>query len=116
LTNPTLCYGYYAGSLCSIQNTSLRICLNENHPKSVDKSNIYVKTVISEKGRRIGLKSNANILEKHEQQAKLDKIDTYAHLSNDELLENLRHLIKKANSTKGLNPKLAREILLEDRR
>ena len=62
------------------------------------------------------MKSNANILEKHEQQAKLNKIDTYAHLSNDELMENLRRLIKKANSTKGLNPKPAREILLEDRR
>ena len=62
------------------------------------------------------MKSNADILEKHEQQAKLNKIDTYAHLSNDELMENLRRLIKKANSTKGLNPKPAREILLEDRR
>ena len=62
------------------------------------------------------MKSNASILEKHEQQAKLNKIDAYAHLSNDELMENLRCLIKKANSTKGLNPKPAREILLEDRR
>ncbi|MCX6112543.1 MAG: hypothetical protein NTY22_04555 [Proteobacteria bacterium] len=62
------------------------------------------------------MKSNANILEKHEQQDKLKKIDTYTHLSNDELMENLRHLIKKANSAKGLNPKPAREILLEDRR
>ena len=62
------------------------------------------------------MKYNANILEKHEQQAKLSKIDTYAHLNNIELIENLRRLIKKANSTKGLNPKSAREILLEDRR
>ena len=62
------------------------------------------------------MKYNANILEKHEQQAKLSKIDTYAHLNNIELIENLRRLIKKANSTRDLNPKSAREILLEDRR
>ncbi len=58
----------------------------------------------------------SSILEKQGQQIKLNKIDTYAHLSKDDLMENLRQLIKKANSVKGLNPKSAREILLEDRR
>jgi len=58
----------------------------------------------------------SSILEKQNQQIKLNKIDAYAHLNKAELTENLRRLIKKANSVKDLNPKSAREILLEDRR
>jgi len=49
------------------------------------------------------------------QVVKLSKPDIYAHLSNTELIESLKRLIKKANSTKDLNPKSAREILLEGR-
>jgi len=62
------------------------------------------------------LKPDTGILKKHGRRVKLSKSDTYTHLSNAELIENLKRLIKKANSTESLNPKPAREILLEDRR
>jgi len=62
------------------------------------------------------LKSNTIILEKQEQQVKLSKLDTYTNLSNSELIEGIKCLIKKANAIEGLDSKPAREILMEDRR
>ena len=40
----------------------------------------------------------------------------YSHLTNVELVESLKNLIKKANAAKGLSTRSAREMLLEDRR
>lgn len=62
------------------------------------------------------LKSRTNILKKQIQEAKIMPLGPYSHLSRSELIENLKQLIKNANSSENLNPKPAREILLEDRR
>ena len=62
------------------------------------------------------LKYRTNILEKQDQNLKIMQPGPYNHLSHSELIDYLKRLIKKANSIEGLNPKPAREILLEDRR
>jgi|GEM_PF-4012196 len=51
-----------------------------------------------------------------ERKIKLSQPGPYSHLTNEELIESLKRLIKKANATKGLDPRSATEILLEDRR
>jgi len=51
-----------------------------------------------------------------ERKIKLSQPGPYSHLTNEELIESLKRLIKKASATKGLSPRSATEILLEDRR
>jgi hypothetical protein len=51
-----------------------------------------------------------------EKKLSLSQPGPYSHLTNEELIESLKRLIKKANATKGLSPRSATEILLEDRR
>ena len=62
------------------------------------------------------MESRTIILEKQSQNVKAMPRGPYNHLSRSELIDNLKRLIKKANSIEGLNPKPAREILLEDRK
>jgi hypothetical protein len=59
------------------------------------------------------LKTRAPVIER---KLKLSGPGPYSHLTNEESIESLKRLIKKANSTKGLSSRTAREILLEDRR
>jgi hypothetical protein len=49
-------------------------------------------------------------------QIKLRQHNTYNHLTSSQFIERLRNLIEKTNSTEGLDPRSATEILLEDRK
>jgi hypothetical protein len=62
------------------------------------------------------LESRTSILEKQRQNLRFAQPGPYIPLSSSELIDHLKRLIKKANSIEGLDPKPAREILLEDRR
>ncbi len=53
---------------------------------------------------------------KKRKEIKLKHHNSYNDLTNYQFMERLKNLIEKTGSTKGLDPRSATEILLEDRK
>jgi hypothetical protein len=53
---------------------------------------------------------------KKKEKIELRQHNTYNDLTNYQFIERLKNLIERTNSTKGLDPRSATEILLEDRK